>query len=133
MSNEPIERFNYVADTQRRIVRVTARQLLTGADLIGIIDRQVREGRWSFGMLYDLRRTDRITSREDAETVVDHVQELVSLHGPRGPVALVTNRADMVATGQIYAFRTMRSMEMEVFWDLQEADAWLAGRVSGPG
>ena len=54
----------------------------------------------------------------------------MSEHGPRGPVAMVTSRGDMVGTGQVYAFRTVRSMEMQVFWDLQEAEGWLAERLS---
>jgi hypothetical protein len=126
---KPVERFTYTADAERRLVRVNALEPLSGDDLIGIIDRQLAEGSWSYGMLYDLRRTDRITSREDAARVAAHVEQLVSEHGARGPVAMVTSRADMVATGQVYAFRTMKNMQMEVFWDLQEAEAWLAERL----
>jgi aspartokinase len=130
MSNEAADRFTYSLDAERRLVRVVALEALTADDLIGIIDRQLAEGRWSFGTLYDLRRTDRITSREDATTVVTHVQRLVSEQGPRGPVAMVTSRGEMVGAALIYAFHTTHSMPVEVFWDIEEANTWLAARVS---
>ncbi len=130
MANETAQRFSYSCDEARRLVRVTAREPLTAADLVAIIDRQRHEGSWVFGILYDLRRVEGATSKEDAAAVADHVRQSVLEHGPRGPVALVTSKSEMLSTGLVYAHGTRQSIQMEVFWDLQEADQWLAARLS---
>jgi len=130
MANGTAERFTYACDEARRVVRVVAREPLTSADLVAIIDRQRQEGSWLFGLLYDLRQIEGATSKEDATIVANHVRQSVQEHGPRGPVALVTSKSDMLGAGLVYAHGTRQSMQLEVFWDLQEADQWLAERLS---
>lgn len=123
-ANETTAPFTYACDAPRRTIRVVARRRLTVDEVVGIIDRQCDEGRWSFGILYDLRRVDEALSKEDAMRVAEHARNAGLVHGPRGPVALVA-RTEMVAARQIYAIRTKRSMQVEVFWDVDEAEAWL--------
>ena len=45
----------YVRDDDRRRIRVIAKKRLTAVELVEIVDRQVTEATWSFGMMYDLR------------------------------------------------------------------------------
>jgi hypothetical protein len=118
--------FDYVRDDGRRRIRITANQPLQGDDLIAIVERQVREDAWTYGILYDLRAVSGATPKGDVRAVADHVLALVTVHGPRGAVALVTRTIDMVGTGQMYAFLGARAgIKVEVFWDLIEAERWL--------
>jgi len=129
MPNENAERFTYARDAERRIVRVTTRDVITADDLVAVIDRQREEGSWSFGVLYDMRRLEGPMSKEDTMTVANHVRQSVSEHGPRGPVALVTRKSNLVGAGLVYAHDIKRSAEIEVFWDVREAEEWLAKRL----
>jgi hypothetical protein len=118
--------FTYDRDDARRRIRVTAQRLLNASDLIAIVDQQLEEQAWSYGTLYDLRLVNAATSRPDAVAVAAHVEALVAKHGPRGPVALVTRFIKMVGAGQLYAIDSSRKgRSVDVFWDLDEAEAWL--------
>jgi hypothetical protein len=122
---KPVQ-FDYVRDDGRRRIRIKAHQPLQGNDLIAIVDRQVREDAWAYGMLYDLRAVSGATPKGDLREVADHVLAYVTLHGARGAVALVTRTVDMIGTGQMYAFLGARAgIKVEVFWDLAEAERWL--------
>jgi hypothetical protein len=124
-------RFDYERDDVRRRIRITARQPLRAADLTAIVDRQLHDNAWTYGILYDLRTIATVTSRVDADAVADYVRASVGVHGPRGSVALITRRGDIVAMGQIYAMRSAGSgFDVEVFWDLADGEGWLDGQVS---
>ena len=125
-------RFEFHRDDDRHRIRVTARAPLHAADLTAIVVRQANEGAWSFGMLYDLRTIQGATPRADALLVADLVRSYVATHGPRGPVALVTRDARMVGIGQSYADGGAEiGLEVQVFWDLGDAEQWLDGHVGG--
>ncbi len=128
MSPEPIDRFSYACDAGTRIIRVVAQQTLTVDDVLGIIDRQVAEGRWSFGILYDLRRVDAALSKEESARVAQHAGTKEAANGPQGPVALVTSTR-LVAPRAAYAIRMKRTIRVEVFWDPDEAQRWLTERL----
>jgi hypothetical protein len=128
MSPEALERFTYACDAGARIIRVVARQTLTVDEVVGIIDRQVAEGRWSFGMLYDLRRVEASLSKQDGARVAEHANSMGAANGPRGPVALVAS-TQMVGARAVYAIRTRQTQQVEVFWDADEAQRWLTGRL----
>ena len=124
-------RFDYARDDAQRRIRITAREPLQAIDLIAIIARQAREETWTYGLLYDLRAIQAITSRVDASTVADYVRHQVMRYGSRGPVALVTRHIDVVGMGQIYAFLGAKAgVSVEVFWDFDEAEKWLDQRLS---
>jgi hypothetical protein len=131
MAPEPVDRFTYICDAGTRVIRVVARQTLTLDDVVGIIDRQVAEGRWSFGILYDLRRVDAALSKEEAARVAEHANAMGAANGPRGPVALVAD-TQMVGARAVYAIRTRRTQHVEVFWDLDEAQKWLTDLLGAP-
>ncbi len=131
MSPDPVDRFTYACDAGARIIRVVARQTLTVDDVVGIIDRQIGEERWSFGILYDLRRVEAALSKEDAARVAEHASSMGAAHGPRGPVALVAS-AKLVGARAVYAIRTRRTQHVEVFWDPDEAQRWLTERLVRP-
>src|SRR5688572_15080321 len=63
----------YARDDAKSRIRITARVTLHAADLIAIVDRQLSEGAWQFGLLYDLRAVSSATPRADVSVVADHV------------------------------------------------------------
>jgi len=130
MSDTSADRFMYLSDATRRLVLVTAFQKLTGDDLVAIIDRQRTDGSWPFGLVYDMRRVEGVISEREAATVAEHVRIAVAVDGPRGRTALVTNRADVLASGFEYAYRTSQNIKVEIYQDLQEAIAWVTARPS---
>jgi len=72
-----------------------------------------------------------IASQPDrASDIAERVKVLSAHHGPRGPVALVV-AAESISSAQRYAFSQNRQgAEMQVFWDRDEAAAWLDERLS---
>ena len=118
--------FDYVRDDARRRIRITAHRALQGDDLLAIIDRQAADRTWTYGIIYDLRRAAGATSRIDAISVGEVVQAYTRAHGRRGPVAIVTRSAEMVASGQSYAYESAKAgNRIDVFSDVVEADEWL--------
>lgn len=125
--------FTYVRDDTRRRIRVTARGTLARADFIAIVDRQAVEHTWSYALVYDLRMMPAAGTRDDADAVAAHVFRYLIAEGPRGPVAAVTTSASMIAAAQVYAFIAARAgVEVQVFWDLDEADRWIDERQRPP-
>ncbi|PWT80330.1 MAG: hypothetical protein C5B57_12375 [Blastocatellia bacterium] len=123
-----VARFDYIRDDVHRRIRIVAREPLETIDLCEIVDRQVREGTWTYGVLYDMRATTGPgMSKVETRAVAEHVRAHVARRGVRGPVALLTGTSDLVAVGQKYAYflgAKLRS-QFKVFWDLAEAERWL--------
>jgi hypothetical protein len=118
--------YDYVRDDAQRMIRVTLRQRITAEELISVVDRQVEENAWDYGLLYDMRNIVEPIPREDAMLVSDHVATHVDVRGPRGRVALVTRNAGAIGSGQRYALDSARGgFTVQVFWDMDEAEAWL--------
>jgi hypothetical protein len=125
MSNTTTDRFTYLSDAARRLVLVTAFEMLTGDDLVAVIDRQREDGSWSFGIVYDMRRVTEAISREEAARVAEHARFAVVHDGPRGRVALVTTSADVIASGLQYSYRTSQNLNVAMCAGLPEAIAWV--------
>jgi hypothetical protein len=122
--------FDYVRDDARRRIRVTTHHWLPLEDLTAIIDRQAGEGTWSYGMIYDLRCLRGPAPTGDAPKLVDYILAQITRLGPRGPVAFVTRSADLLGIAYRYARVSEKvGFEVEVFWDLDEAERWLDARL----
>jgi hypothetical protein len=110
-------------DAIRRIV-VTVTGPLHAADILSVVDRQADEGLWDYGCLYDERRTTIWPSTVDVAPIARYIQQLVSVHGPRGPVAVVAERIGSV---EVYARLSKRiGLQFEVFDDIGDAERWLS-------
>jgi hypothetical protein len=126
--------FHYVRDDARRRIVIALRQLLPTGNLLAMVNRQLTEGTWTYGALYDLRALLGAPSRVDAIVAARHVGGLIQAHGPRGPVAIVTRAREMVAAAHAYAFDSaLGGHPVEVFLNLDDADYWLAHRMGGAG
>src|SRR5262245_20249520 len=115
----------YIRDDDRRRIRVTIADSATLAELIAVVDRQASEGTWQYGMLYDVRALGDPSTAADRETVLNHVRRLITVHGPRGPVAVVARSSATIGTAQMYSHRAGEDLMLQVFWDLDEAERWL--------
>jgi Mg-chelatase subunit ChlI len=118
--------YDYVRDDEKRRISVLVRTALPPEDFVRIIDRQAQEQTWSYAMLYDLRAVSAPLSKQDYDTLAAEVFRHVAVHGDRGPVAVVTTSADAIGAIQLYAYVLERAgVNLQVFWDLSEADRWL--------
>jgi hypothetical protein len=115
----------YACDDERRRVRVTITGFVTLPELIAIVDRQAAEGTWTYGILYDLQSLAEPPSLDDTQALLAHVRQLASEHGRRGPVAFVARSADAVGTALMYAHRAGNDLQLETFWDTEDAERWL--------
>jgi hypothetical protein len=124
-------RYDYRRDDALRRIRVTVRAPLDTSEFLGIIDRQAAEGTWTFGMICDLRAVDEPPPPNDMAQFFGRVLTHTKVLGQRGPVALVTRERRMIARSQSYATHAAtRGHDVEVFWDLDEAEDWLQGSVA---
>lgn len=122
-------RYEYLRDDAHRRVRVTLRVPLDPSDYVAIIDRQASEGAWTFGLLYDLRFVQEPTASADNDQISERVRTHMAVLGKRGPVAIVTREVAVIARSQSYAAHVTRGYDVEVFWDVDEAEDWLRQRA----
>ena len=123
----------YKRDDARRRISLTLTEPLTEDELIRAIDRQLTEGTWSYGLVYDTRQL--VTSARVAISppAAAYVADIATRVGPRGPVAILVSGGDMAAMSEAHASRSQRSGRgVKVYWSPAEALQWLeAQRSSG--
>jgi hypothetical protein len=118
--------YQYARDDAARRIRITLIDPLTVAERIAAVEQQVAEDAWWYGTLVDARylAVYKPTPTE-MQAVVARVGELVAEHGPRGPVAVVSNRGTVISAGQMYNHYCDQRNAVEVFWDLDAARSFL--------
>lgn len=115
---------DFSVDERARLVRLLLVEPLGVDDVIATLERQVRDGYWKYGTLVDARNSG-LNSKQSSELFA-RVGQLVAKHGPNGPVAFVTRTPEHLAGAQTIAFRGREISEgFEVFWDVDDAKAWL--------
>ena len=80
-------RYSFIRDDVRRRIRIIVREPLQPVDTHALVDRQVSELAWRYGMLYDLRAVHAETPKAEVRALADYVGEQVAIYGARGPVA----------------------------------------------
>jgi len=107
----------------KRLIVVTITGPLGAPDILGVVDRQADEGVWDYGCLYDGRRMTSRPSTADVAPIARYVGQLVTVHGPRGPVAVVAER---VGSLEVYCRLSKHvGLQFEVFDDINDAERWL--------
>ena len=120
----------YAKDDAKRRISVEVSDPYDAADLRALVDRQIEDDAWTYGMLYDARQVSTALATDDLRAVMEHVGRLVKQLGPRGPVAIVTRSGALVGVTQIYAFFGAKiGLRVESFWDLADAQTWLDERM----
>ena len=112
-------------DSARRIVIMTTGQV-TQEDVLATLERQAREGAWSYSVLYDARAGRNIPTIEEVRRLVLHVGQLTCRYGPRGPVALISTNPQLSRMARAYAnLGELTSLDVRVFTDVADAERWL--------
>jgi hypothetical protein len=125
--------FHYERDDDGQRIRILMTGHVSTADVLGIVDRQAREGTWSYSVLYDTRAVTNLPTTEDLHRVVMRVGTLTVKHGPRGPVALVTTSPQLSRLGRAYAsLGQLTALNVRIFTSVEEAEDWLSRAHHSP-
>ena len=114
-------------DEQRRLT-VTVTDPWSVEEIAVAMDRQISERAWKYGTLYDLRTTASVPSEPDVQWLVKRAQQQATLHGTRGPIAvLIGGAADRGLLQQYVEYGGEHSyVVIRVFDDGTAAHNWLA-------
>jgi hypothetical protein len=111
-------------DAQRRIVAV-GEGAFRAEDILGTLDRMRADGTWSYGILYDLRRSPTLSD-------LGRLRENVGQPGPQGehgPRAIVVS--DPALYARMCAYKALGPPgRFDVFSNRAEAEAWLAEQTT---
>ena len=121
----------YKRDDARRRISFMLTEPLTEDELIRAIDRQLTEGTWSYGLVYDTRQL--VLSRRVAISAhaAAYVADIATRVGLRGSVAILVSGGDMAAISEAHAGRSRGSGRgVKVYWSPAEALAWLEAQRS---
>jgi hypothetical protein len=118
--------YQYARDDAARRIKITLTDPLTVVERIAAVEQQVADDAWRYGTLIDARHLAVYAPKpKEMQAVVARVAEFVAEYGPRGPVAVVSNRAAVISAGQMYNHFGGKRNAVEVFWDLDEARKFL--------
>jgi hypothetical protein len=122
--------FRYTRRDADRIIVLTAEGEITLDHWRAAITRQIREGCWAYGVLYDAGGRTNVRTASEVETVVDEVRRLIDRYGARGPVAYVALELAEYGMGRMYGTMSNRlEFDYGTFSDVAEAERWLLDRL----
>jgi len=117
---------HYERDDPRRRIVIMSTGKVTSDEVLASLDRQAKEGAWSYSVLYDARAGRSVPTIDEVRRLVLHVGELTCRYGPRGPVALVTTDPQLSRIGHAYAnLGELTALDVRVFTDVEDAEQWL--------
>ena len=119
-------------DDLNRRLKLTVTDPVAGTELMAVLERQLSEGAWPYGMLVDARAMSVAPLPSDVRLCVARVRELVAANGPRGPIAFVARQAAAIGSVQIYMLLGGKTDFLEVFWDMADAKQWLDEQMARP-
>ena len=111
---------SYTRDAARRRIVVIGDGPLTADDLIGVVNRQVSDNAWTWGLLYEAT-----AAPEAIDALLVHLRQIAPGLGPRGPVAVVSLGPDAANVARYVA---SAAGEIAVFVSRRAADTWLDDR-----
>jgi hypothetical protein len=123
----------YDVDARRRWLLLTATGVVTADETLGVIDRQIAEGHWTYGMLYDIRDAENLPKPSAIFTILEYVRKQVEQHGPRGPIAIVAPASRNLQRVRTYTSLTESTRLIVATFDtVGEASIWLMAQTA-PG
>jgi hypothetical protein len=105
---------------------------VTATELVTLVERQLAEGAWLYGVLVDARAMWEAPPQSDLRCFVSRIGELVAANGPRGPIAFVARHSAAIGSAQMLMFLGGKTDSLEVFWDMPEATQWLDAQMARP-
>jgi hypothetical protein len=122
---------SYQRDDARRRIVVTVEGNVSAAEALAVVSRQLADGAWSYGILYDARNDTSQPSTADVRSIVEYVGRCIVQHGPRGPVAIVTRSPSTYGMSRMYStLGEPVNLTVEVFREIEAAEAWLESQTS---
>ena len=115
----------YSRDDDRRRITVQISGYVATHQIVEVIERQAAEGTWAYAVLYDVRGTSWLPSREDLDRLMRTVEWGTTMCGTRGPVALVVANPAALAIAREYSRRVNAVARTEAFLDHGNATLWL--------
>jgi len=122
---------SYLRDDTTRRIRLAASHPLSETDAINAVNRQAAEATWLYGTLVDLRRA--VLNAPALADLLEHMRALVSKHGVRGPLALVTWESGATQAMQAYANDARPLVSgVRLFQNTSDAERWLDHELARP-
>jgi len=113
-------------DSSRCRVRVTVRGALTLTDMCARMDRQAAAGQWRYGVLNDLREVTTLPETSDFRRLLAHARALSAVHGPGGPIAVVTTNDALYGMARVFStLAQATALTVGVFRTIEEAEGWV--------
>lgn len=110
---------------------LTARGHVTMDAWRAAIGRQIAEGCWSYGMIYDGRDRTNEPSFEEAHEALLEIGAWIRRYGPRGPVAFIAKNLPQYDLGRTYGSIAERlAFAVETFAQPEDARQWLAAQLT---
>lgn len=122
---------DYSRDDQSRTIVLIAQGHVSMDAWRGAIGRQIAEGCWSYGLIYDGRGRTNEPSIEEANEALWEIDLWIRRHGPRGPVAFIAKDLPQYDLGRTYGSLAERlAFPVETFAHLEDARRWLAAQLA---
>ena len=120
-------------DDERRRMTVTVSDPWSAEEIAVSLEHQLTDRAWKYRTLYDVRGASVIPTEPDVLWLVKQAQQHIARHGARGPVAVLIEPGVKGTQLQQYAeYAAAQSrMQLRVFLDEAEANAWLDDTVIG--
>ena len=122
----------YERDDVRLLITVSMEGPFDTPSLVRTLDRQLAEGTWRYARLYDQRGVTLAPTSQQIRALLEAVRQRLREHGPRGPVAVLTDQPAHFGMVRMYMTLAEEEPSVSVFRDPDEVQQWLAERGHGP-
>src|SRR5713226_6702193 len=124
----PIE---YVLDHARQRLTIIGRDPVGEPDVVEWLERQAADGAWAYSTLVDLRFVNWSPGTAEIRSFLRQIGILAATHGQRGPVAIVATQPVLFGMAHMYSALSAQG-RVEPFYELAEAERWLAEQLAPP-
>src|ERR1700682_2257810 len=123
----PVE---YVLDQARQRLTIIGQDPIGEPDVVEWLERQAVDGAWAYSTLVDLRLVAWNPTTEEIRRILRRIVTLSVTDGPRGPVAVVATQPALLGMAHMYS--ALSEQAVEAFYEVAEAERWLAEQRAPP-
>ena len=116
----------YHRDDVKKRITLIAKGEVTLSEILDVVSRQVTEGVWAYGLLYDARLRRGALTSLDLQQLASVTADYIARVGPRGRVAFVVPDEGGYGMAVMYAIIGARlDGDNAVFRNRTDAERWL--------